>query len=435
MSLKTMWNRRAVACQGFLIAALMLTKMPSASANPELFATYDSRSAALGGTGASYQTNAAASVHNAALLSGINRFNVTATFSPYALRLKSPFMDMTTGQNRDVTSKWALGPLAQLGAAVRLHKRVVIGANVFLPLGLRSKYENAPFSSLIPKLDAQTQLAIGASPAAALTVAALMGTSGTISPTLLMGELIIPISVEITDFLSLAAGYRMTYAYQGLTAQVDGATVAELSSSAKNFGGYDIGVWFHPNKIIQAGVSYRSKVQQNYKLDKLVLPQTLAPVAGKFTGLMDQEFVAPHLVRLGVSSQPLGDRLLFAGDYRYYFYHNANPKLDDAWSLSLGAEVRTLSVLAFRVGGAYGPLATKSLHATPFAPPPGGAWIVTAGAGIDVAFVEINAAVGYGQEGSGTVAGDPADASHMYPVPGKYHDQAIMASLSANFHF
>ncbi|RYF09157.1 MAG: hypothetical protein EOO40_07400, partial [Deltaproteobacteria bacterium] len=230
-----------------------------AAANPELFATYDSRSVGLGGTGVAFQTNAAAPVHNAALLAGINRLSITATFTPYALQLNSPFVS-PTGQRRQIASDWALGPLGQLGVAVRVHKRVVVGASAFLPLGLASNYQNAPFTALAPYTGSLSSV-----PPAVLT--SLATTSGELKPFLAMGELIIPVSIELTDWLSLAGGYRMTYANQSLKASVRGSELMQLSMDAYNFGGYDIGAWVHPGSMLKAGVSFRSKVVQDYKAD------------------------------------------------------------------------------------------------------------------------------------------------------------------------
>jgi long-subunit fatty acid transport protein len=392
-----------------------------AQANPELFATYDSRSAALGGAGVAFDTTAAAPVHNVALLAGVRHFALTATFTPYALQLDSPFR-RPSGQVDQVQSDWTLGPLGHLGVAVRLHKRLVVGASAFLPLGLASTYPNAPLSALTPYAGG---LNLPLSELASFATA-----QGSLKPLLVMGELVIPASIELTPWLAVGGGYRMTYAYQSVSAQVGDTQVLALTMDAKNYRGYDVGVWFHPGSWLQAGVAYRSRVSQDYNAhaslnlkgatQELALTNPLGP------------FVAPHLVKGGVTLHPLGDSFMVTGEFRYFFYKDASNVLsqqqDDAFVINVGIESRLVSVLALRLGGAYGTQATQRAGASPFAPPPGASWIVTAGAGINLPYIDIDLAVGYGQEGTGSSI--PAVGT-----AGRYHDQAVMASATANYHF
>lgn len=405
------------------LAALAVSLIASsAQANPELISTYDSRAAGMAGSGVAFQTNGAAPVHNSALLSGIDRLSVTATFTPYALQLNAPFTAVT-GKASQVKSKWSLGPLAQLGVGVRVHKRVTVGVAAFLPLGLTSTYEKAPLYALK-----------GESGALKLTFdqqSAIAFKSGTLKPMLLMAELIIPVSVDVFDWLSVAAAYRMTYANQSLTASVNGSELLNLQMSAKNFAGYDVGVWFHPIKLIHAGLSFRSQIDADYKAELTVSLPNVAKATKSLVSPLGT-FSAPHLLKGGVAVRPLGDKLMATGEFRYYFYEaanvNSNPvQLNDSWTVSVGLEARPVGFLALRIGGGVGSQATPRAAATPFSPPPGKAWIATVGAGVKVPFVDIDLAVGYGQEGTGTTTAPPA-------ASGTYNDQAVMASVSANFH-
>ena len=380
----------------FLASSITLYAMPG-SANFEVPLTYDARSTGMGGTGIATVTNAAAPVHNPANLVGIQQLSVTGTFTPYFSQRRQVFAAGLTA-TKTVTSPVAFGPFAQLGVAIRLHERVVLGAIGLLDGATGGEYRNAIFPSgpaFVP-----VNIKIG----------------------LLTGELRVPVAVQVSDSLALAVGYRLSFGViktatdaLGLPPALASLAHDETNLSGANYAGLQAGIRYTPCPGIEAGLTYRSKMT-------LHLTDPKAPKT-------NQELIKPHFLGGGIGATFLDQDLKVAFDFKYWLYGQERGNKDlknwqDAYSGHFGAEYKVTARVPVRVGYTLGRQGVSDRAASFSAPTPGKTQAFTVGAGILLGPLVVDAALAYGTSG-GTIM----DA----PIPGAYDSHSYVGSLSLTY--
>lgn len=380
----------------------------SARANPEVPLLYDARSVAMGGTGAAFLTSAAAAEHNPALLGGISAVAMTATFSPYALKLEAPFR-YTVGV-RQAQSGIIFGPFAQLALAARLHERVVVGIGAYVTSAAGGEYDKIPLDSL----------------SADIVVPAAVRGSAKIAT--FAGELQLPVAVRITQALSLGAAYRVTYA-QAL-ADIRSTTQLPLSHaslSGTNFAGFQLGFLAQVHPKVKIGLAYRNNVSLDMHGSNTEYKSQSANVT---YALPAQTYLAPHQGRLAGSWLLRNDTLHLAADLRYWLYHAVDPTLKNAFGAQLGAEYPLPHHIAARLGYSFGMSATTAQGAVPIGTPPGFGHGILTGAGTRWNRFDFDLALGFVWTRT-TVLASQVKLAHS--APGLYYARGFLGSLSVNY--
>jgi long-subunit fatty acid transport protein len=400
--LRTWWCTSWVfACLGGALSSTV------AHANPEVPLLYDARSTAMGGTGAAFLRSAAAAEHNPALLSFVENVVVTATFTPYALKLEAPFKFSRGPQQ--VQSGIIFGPFAQLAMAARLHERVVMGIGAYLTSAAGGQYDNIPLQSLSNVVRLQ-----------AIVGNARIGTFA--------GELQIPVSVQVTPRVSLAAAYRVTYAqaFADIT-DVLQHPLSHAQLSGNNFTGFQLGVLALVHPQVHIGLTYRNNVT-------LAMHGTLTKPSARLGSVVEalppELYVSPHQGRFAVSWRLLQERLRLAGDVRYWLFHAADASLQNAMGVQLGAEYRLPHNLAARLGYSFGLSATTPEAAVPVGTPPGIGHGLTCGCGTRWGPLEADLAFGYLTNYSKVAASAVRLAQS---APGTYYARGFFGGLSVHY--
>lgn len=395
-----------MACLGVLLFRLFAGQ--NARANPEVPLLYDARSTGMGGTGAAFLSSAAAAEHNPALLSQLSDVAMTATFSPYALKLEAPFL-FTVGP-RQVQSSVIFGPFAQLALAARLHDRVVVGIGAYLTSAAGGEYEKIPLQALSD----------------AVPVPAAVRGSAKVAT--FAGELQLPVSVRISPSLSLGAAYRVTYAQAFADVRsTSNLPLSHASLSGTNFTGFQLGFLAQVHRKVQVGLSYRNNVSLDmhgsateYKTQTADLTYTLPA----------KKYLSPHQGRLASSWLLFEDHLRLAADVRYWLYHAVDPALNNAFGAQVGGEWWFAHHIAARLGYSFGMSATTAQGAVPVGTPPGFGQGVTMGTGTSWHRFDIDLALGYVTTRT-TVAASQVKLPQS--APGVYYARGFLGSLSVNY--
>lgn len=382
----------------------------SALANPEVPLLYDARSTAMGGTGAAYLTSAAGAEHNPALLSRLGAVAMTATFSPYALKLEAPFR-YTVGV-RQMQSSVIFGPFAQLALAARLHERVVVGIGAYMTSAAGGEYDKIPLDALSRDVGAPASV------------------RGSAKVATFAAELQLPVAVRITQALSLGAAYRITYA-QALAdiRSTSNLPLSHASLSGTNFTGFQLGFLAQVHPKVQVGLNYRNNVSLNM-LGHNTEFKTQSPDVSY--ALPAQPYLSPHQGRLAASWLLVGDKLHLAADMRYWLYHAVDPTLKNAFGTQVGAEYWLPHHIAARLGYSFGMSATTAQGAVPVGTPPGFGHGVTMGTGTSWHRFDFDLALGFVITRT-TVLAKQVKLAHS--APGLYYARGFLGSLSVNYRF
>jgi long-chain fatty acid transport protein len=389
----------------------VVTYGAAAHANVELPSAIDARNTGMGSTGVATSDNGAASYHNPAGLSQIEKGAFTATFAPTFVTLEAP----VAVPNQSEQSDTKFIPTFLLGGGYRINDRLVAGFAIFPRPGVTATYDD-PAVLRGQKVELNARL-IEAAPG---------------------------LSYSITDAVSLGLTYRVTYRMQSLTQPLPTADPApppssiHLELSGMDFLGVQLGALVRAAAQTRIGLTYRNKVS--------------VPVDGTFQ-LGDSELDAaselasPHTFKVGLAQGLLDEKLTLALDAQYMLYEESNEEqvitltLPDGsenevtrtldWQntlgLHMGAEYRLApDGLALRAGYTLAQSATSEEYPAAFLPPPTAMHAFHAGAGITVSSLDLDLG-GYWARASTSVAA-PTGA-----LPGEYALGVAVVSASVTY--
>lgn len=394
----------------FFLLTLGVGVVPrQAAANSETPLNYDARAVAMGGTGAAYIDNGAASVHNPALLTNVVSSTVTGTFTPFALKLTAPF---TFGaSSRNVTSGIVFGPFAHAGFATRLSKRFVIGVAAFLTSAAGGDFRKIPLAALDDT---------GKTPNFVI---------GNARVAMFAGELQVPLAFWVAPWLQIAAAYRVTYAHAfAHVANINNAPLSDATLSGNDFKGYLASATVRPNEKLTLGLVFRGKVATDLS-GKL---NTVTSKKGAVALRRANGYQSPYQIRVAASYKFDNFPLRLATDARTWLYHELDRELQNAYAVAVGAEYLVTTRYAVRAGYSLGFQATRPEYARAFAPPPGVGHAFSAGGGLHLTRIDLDAAVGYVTNKS--VISPEVAAIHSNPQ-GTFHARGLIGALSGTYHY
>jgi len=371
---------------------------PSAVDNP---LTYDARALAMGGAGTALGANGALALHNPALIEQVGQRSVTATFTPYFLRLGAPFR-LANGQRLQAQSGLLFGPFSQLGMTIRLTNRVSIGMLGFVTAAAGGSFAKVPLNSLSTEV-----------PPAIIGDAQV----GQVA-----GELLVPIAVAVVPWLKLGGAYRITHAWQLANLKsLSGAAISDASLHGTSFTGWAAGALAHIGSTLRLGLSYRSAVGMDMS-GGVTTHGTVTQTRGR---TIPKGFTVPHRFKLGAAWRPPVARpLMLVAEARLWLHHLANSRERLTAGGALGAEYTLRHHISARAGYSISMQPTTDRNARPFAVPPGLGHGITLGAGISWSDWQFDGAVGY------VISGKTVQ---NLPSAGSYLAQGAMASLSATY--
>lgn len=420
-----------------------------ASASTEITGLFDARSDGMGATGVAFLDSPGAIPMNPALLEQIEKMSVSLDLHILGSQAQAPQTVYHLDDAGRPYANWEtirgkrnMAYLPFLGAAFRLHDRIVFGVAAYplLGQGARSTYHPAP--DQYPNLTASTKASIG------------------------LIEAGNALSIKILENLSVGLMWRISYLTQSVSTPVvpPGApppagvlldasdpdnpkTVAlKQELSGLNLKGFQIGFMYRPIRNVRLGLSYRSKVEAKGQGD------TTISVLGRTTKYDTHgSFINPHSIRAGAAVSTLNDRLLLAADFKYLFYAESgkytiqtrqeeggekqvtrSPQfLHDSWVVSLGTEYKATDLLALRTGYTILRSATNENYTrTTGGAPPGYSHIAAAGLGfavLDSLSLDVS--------GAFTILQSTVHvATDTNAGPGKYASRGGHVSLMAVYH-
>ena len=393
--------RNVTRCLTVTLAGCLFSSL--APANPEPPILSDGRSNAMGGVGVATNDYATSPYHNPAGLTAIESFGLTVSLQPVFAKLEAPFPDLATMQSKQYESEPIFAPLGALGVGFRVHEKVVVGAAAFVTSAFGANYKGAALGN-------------DASAHAFAT------------------EFQLPVSVSLTEDLSIGAAYRVTFAR--LSLEVPGVlppfTIVntETTMTGWNFTGFSVGARYRISEAVRLGVAYRNKVVVDVDGERTY-------ANGAPTEKQSSEFPLPHTIKVGTEFRLLDKKLTLAVDGAYWVYsdsHDESPEnmraraWDDSIGGIFGAEYWVSEQIPVRAGVNVYKTATNPASAIQFGIPPGMAYVIGAGSGIKLAAVDIDLGVGYQ-----IFAGETVTAADAPATPGEYSGSAFIGTLSANF--
>lgn len=391
------------------LGSLAFAYATTVGATVEPPAVSDARSAALGSTGVAYSDSAAAVYHNPAALAGVERGLVTLSVSPFFPKLRAPIGGVEEDSDR------GFFPMFLAGGAYRMTDELVLGLAAYPVLGFGGEYSD--LSALGGENLSVAAATFEASPA---------------------------VSYAVTDRISLGLGYRVTYMTQDVH-QVTPAVgpggepvlvTSDMSLSGLDFLGVHAGVLARVADGTRLGFTYRNKVTIDLE--------------GEFESAgteldASSEFAAPHTFKLGLAQELWDAQLMLAVDLKYALYAESSETtsttvegigttetpLDwkNSFAAGLGAEYRLANDgPRLRLGYGATQSATSDEYPQPFLAPPGFIHSVHAGAGVQVAALELDLGGFYMWSGS-----EVEPAADSGAEAGEYAINAYVVALSANY--
>lgn len=350
---------------GLLSGAVALTLSIPAEATTRLTGPYDARSVALGGTGVAYTNNPSGMLHNPATLGKLDNLSAVLGVSPFKPTVTSPI----TGPNTARESDSSFAPLFIAAGAYRVLDDVVVGIGFYPTTGFGGDYKN------IDGFDPRVSL--------------------------LQMELAVPVAYNLTENLSVAVGWRMTYLAQENRIADDlpglGAVSVEQELEGYNFGGLMAGLHYRLADILELGFTYRSEVR--VKTEGLTTTIVFADGQNLGDSPTTSSFRDPHEFRLGSALYMLDGALMAALDVRYILYGAANRKTqftiegqapvvqmlewNDVVGVSFGLEYSLFRGIPIRLGYAFSTSATPEDRANFFMAPPAPLHFLSAGLGYE----------------------------------------------------
>lgn len=428
-----------------VVLALVLLFSGKAAASTDINGLFDARSHGMGGTGVAYITSAGAIAINPALLDRVPKLTITLDVFGIGAQPQAPYTIWHLNENGEpyasydtIRSKSAFAPLPFLGAAFRLHPRLVLGIAAYPVIGQGTQARYKPAPDEYPDLVAVNKASMG-----------LIET----------GE---ALSIKILDNLSIALMWRITYMTQqvstplgstrspGVVTNADKTETknVDIDVTGLNFYGFQFGVAYKPTPSLSLGFTYRNRVDvwgKGFTTGEIVPGNPI-----KFK--TESGFTNPHSFRAGFAWTPLLDKLTLALDVKYLLYASAFKRLktvvydkgedmpptvnysNQYWKnsavLQLGAEYMVGDDLALRAGYTVLNSATREAYAIAFGAPPGISHLITGGIGIKpLDTLDIDVAGSYVVL-VGRVDTKTADNAG----PGLYASHGGMISLSATYH-
>lgn len=391
----------------FVVFAGWLVESP-VRANPEAPALSDGRSVAMAGVGAAASGYASTVWQNPATIGTIKQLTITATILPLMRKIDAPFPDPTTGAPREVEGKWQPGALGALAVGYRLHERVALGLASYVFSGNAIEYPG-----VVAGQDVMAR-------AFAM-------------------EIQLPVAVALTDALSLAAAYRVTYS--SVDTQLPVPTGASPTTFARtdtnlvgwNFAGFAFGVLYRFNDAIRAGLSYRTEVLVDLDGD------TETTMDGQSSTIDARgEYALPHTFKLGGEFHLQRYHTLLALDLTYWLYGASHPRdlaagrpadYQDAFRASLGVEYRPSDLLALRGGFYMGNSATTAASATQLAVTPGILYGFSLGVGLALSRkFALDLALAFS-----TAPGSTVSTADNTTAPGHYEARTFIGCASLNY--
>jgi long-subunit fatty acid transport protein len=386
----------ALAMAAFF-ASLGWARVTWANAEPPIL--YDTRSASMGGAGAALIDSPAAMFHNTAGVGEVESMAFSATFTPYFIQLRYPWLD-AQGDPSTTASKRSLGPLAFVGLTHRVHDKVATGFGAFLTAGLGAKYE-----SLAALGNRDTEMGI------------------------LAGELQLPVAFQVTDALTIGAAYRVSFAVHQMKMPMPDAqdptqlVDTEMSTSGWNFSGVQIGARYKANNHVRFGASYRAPVSITTKGETKVAGTTVDRNT-------EVDYDLPNSLKIGTAFSLFDDKVTIAVDFNYWMYSLSHREYGwrDSVGLNLGAEYWLTDTIPLRLGGFAVRSATTKKAAGPFVPSEGPTLGFTLGTGLRLSSWEVDLGAGYGRASSKIKVPDPAGGT--FPQRHEFSHDAFVGSIS-----
>ena len=365
----------------------------------------DARSVGMGNTGTSFVDSGAAIYFNPALMQQTETYAATLALGGASAVAQGP----VDGPHTSVSSSGAPAPIFLAGAQYRLNDRFVIGLAVYPTLGIGADYKN---------------------------VTSLQG--GELKTTAVALEVSPAVSFAITKDLSVAAGYRATYAMLD-TVQSTPTQKQETSVSGTNWLGVQVGAFYRPIPELRLGVQYRAQVTDDISGNTTTTGSAPQPTTS--------QLAIPHSLRAGAALSLLDDKLLLAAEGGWTNFSSSWQKLVvveqqpntgpststevlnwvDAWLFQVGAEYRVHPMVPVRAGYEIERSQVSPESAYYFFPPPRVIQAVHLGAGLILPHLNIDLGAYYefgGEEDDVTKQGNP----------GYYGLKGIAAVLSATLH-
>src|SRR4051794_19583989 len=135
----------------FVVLILVLLATDSAHASTDINCLFDARSHGMGGTGVAFLDSPGAIPTNPALLDQIGKLSISADLFVIAAQPIAPYtiyhLDASGRRYKTydtVRAPYKAAPLPFLGAALRLHERIVVGLAVYPLIGQGGGAEYRP---------------------------------------------------------------------------------------------------------------------------------------------------------------------------------------------------------------------------------------------------------------------------------------------------
>lgn len=381
----------------------------TAFATTEIPALLDARSVGLGGTGTAYIDNATAIFTNPASLSQIDKCSLDFNFTPFFFKTKIPL----TGPDSQVETNTSFAPMMFAGGAYRIHERVVVGLGILTPAGFGIDLDDFPEEGA----NLESELA--------------------------RFELAVPVSIELTEDLSLGVEWRSTYMQHTIHQYVEAGpelAAMDIDLSGYNFTGFGVGLYYKPTPILQFGFSYRSKVTVDTNGTTKMLGTRMHTTSS---------WATPDSFRLGMAVNLLEEKLMLAADLKYQLYKHSNKEMvlntttpagidtvtmnldwKNTLGLGLGAEYKVDDSFFVRFGYSLTQSAVPNETAGFIGPTPGLFHGIHAGAGWTYGKFDFDAG-GYYMFGSKDVDVGTSDNAG----PGEYSLSSTVVSTSISYRF
>ena len=335
---------------GSLIASCFSMCLLAGSAFASGFAIYETsaRGFAMANANVGKNQDASALYSNPAAitsLEGVNTIVGSAFISPsVSLNVgASPELTAAGMQEGHVDMDSYTQPIPYFYTTHRLSQRWACGLGVFIPYGLKSKF-NEDWQGKYNNVETEITT-VNINPNIAYTLIA---------------------DKPLIKRLSIAVGLQAMYATVDIKRKITGNHMLELKGSNMAYG-YNVALQWELNDFLAIGLQYRSHVEQKFDKADAYSPALVASADGRVhaTGSID----LPQSLALGFNITPtkrleIGFQALWTGWSSYdsldiYIDHPgfgwviAPKHWDDVWRYSVGAEYMLTEKLALRAGFTY----------------------------------------------------------------------------------
>ena len=394
-----------------ILAGSLLASLSVARANPEPTALYEGRHSAMGGTAIAYTDNATAVFHNPAGLTRIDHASFDVTSALLYVRYRVPF----AGAGSEISSPPIFGPPPFIGGAGRVHRRVVVGGAFYFATAFGGKFNGIPrlddYTPRSPCYNAPIGVVTNCTRSGAMNQVTdvTQQTTSSQTVTLFVVEAAASVGVQVTDDLRLGFSLRLPWTQQATTSDQEilagswrpvNQTVQGLGMPSGLFGfQWDIGRHWTLAGVyrMRADIPLHGDTRVNIGYDS----QDSVDVVHA-----ESAWRTPHMIRVGAAVRLLENRLLLTAEFRAQFHQRVNTSqifnLSDSAGLtqaagltkieapfnwynvmypSLGAQYQMTERTFARLGWSMGRSATPRTTLSPFTPPPGLQYSISAGFG------------------------------------------------------